>query len=48
MLDSACGCSLVVAMVTAEREDGRLKVEMKRAHSRLEDIQEQMNIYEVD
>ena len=34
-------------MVTAEREDGRLKVEMKRAHSQLEDIQEQMNIYEV-
>lgn len=47
MFDSASGCSLVVAMVTAEREDGRLKVEMKRAASQLEDIQEQMNIYEV-
>lgn len=34
-------------MVTAEREDGRLKTEMKRAHSELEDIKEQMNIYEV-
>lgn len=36
-----------VTMVAAEREDGRLKVEIKRAHSELEDIKEQMNVYEV-
>lgn len=34
-------------MVAVEREDGRLKVEIKRAHSELEDIKEQMNVYEV-
>ena len=41
------GTLLCVYSSTAEREEGRLKNEMKRLHSEREDLKEKMNIYEV-
>lgn len=37
----------IVCVCTAEREEGRLKDEMRRFHLEREDLKEKMNIYEV-
>ena len=39
-----CVC---VCVCVAEREEGRLKAEMRRLHLEREDLKEKMNIYEV-
>ena len=36
-----------MCVCVAEREEGRLKTEMRRLHLEREDLKEKMNIYEV-
>ncbi len=38
---------MCVCVCAAEREEGRLKDEMRRLHLEREDLKEKMNIYEV-